>query len=223
MSKAKKALIFQGGWGGHTPKEVADQIKDMLEKESFEVDLYDHLDCLADGEALKKYDLIVPLWTMGEIKGEYVNNVCAAVEAGTGLAGCHGGMCDAFRNNTEWQFMTGSQFISHPGGDGTEYTVNFVGDSIFSEGLSDFKIASEQYYIHYDPSVKIYATTKVVIMDGPHGSGVDEIIMPVIYTKMWGKGKVFYTCLGHNYHVFDDCMEARETMRRGLVWAAKEE
>ena len=96
----KKALIFWGGWDGHQPELVSARFKRILESEGFEVECYDHMDCLADGEKLKTLDLILPVWTGGNIPGEYTRNVAAAVGTGVGMAGCHGGMCDAFRNDT---------------------------------------------------------------------------------------------------------------------------
>ena len=219
MIFVKKALIFQGGWDGHTPLETSLEYKKMLEPHGFEVTIVDNLEYLNDYEDLLTFDLIVPMWTMGEIGGEQRANVCKAVESGIGLAGCHGGMCDAFRMDTEWQFMTGSQWVAHPGNDGTPYMVNLIPGNEFTEGLQDFKVESEQYYIHVDPCVKVYATTTFPVADGPHVTN-GEVKVPVVYTKMWGKGRVFYNSLGHTYKVFD-IPEARELMTRGLLWAAK--
>ena len=141
---AKKALIFQGGWDGHDPRLVSARFGRILEAEGFEVEIYDTLDCLADREKLCGYDLIVPCWTGGEIPMEYTRNVSYAVGKGTGMAGCHGGMCDAFRLDTEWQFITGGQWVSHPGGDGVEYTVNVIhGANPLTEGIEDFPVTSE--------------------------------------------------------------------------------
>ncbi len=215
----KRALIVQGGWDGHEPVQVSQVFTKMLQEGDFEVEVYDSLDCLADGEKLKNYDLIVPVWTMGSIDPNYVNNVSAAVAAGVGLAGCHGGMCDSFRENVDWQFMTGSQWVAHPGNDGVEYVVNVSNDDYFTKGLEDFKVCSEQYYIHVDPAVKVYATTTFPVVDGPHAAN-GEVAVPVVYTKKWGKGNVFYTSLGHHADIFD-IPEAYTIMKRGLLWAAR--
>ena len=215
----KKALIIYGGWDGHTPKETGYLFKEILEAENFEVTITDTLDALNSYEDIVKYDLFVPVWTMGTISGEQCNNICRAVEEGAGIAGCHGGMCDSFRDSTQWQFMTGSQWVAHPGNDGTPYMVNLIPGNEFTEGLQDFKVESEQYYIHVDPCVKVYATTTFPVADGPHVTN-GEVKVPVVYTKMWGKGRVFYNSLGHTYKVFD-VPEARELMTRGLLWAAK--
>ena len=113
----KKALIIHGGWDGHTPKETAYLFADLLKAEGFDITISDTLDVLNDFESIRQYDLFVPVWTMGEISWEQETNICRAVEEGAGIAGCHGGMCDSFRNATNWQFMTGSQWVAHPGND----------------------------------------------------------------------------------------------------------
>jgi type 1 glutamine amidotransferase len=215
----KKALIFHGGWDGHEPVLVSGIFMNILTKEGFEVKVSDSLDCLADSEKLKEYDLIVPVWTMGTIDGQYVKNVCEAIAGGTGLAGCHGGMCDSFRENVDWQFLTGSQWVAHPGNDGVDYLVQVAANDYFTEGLKDFRVCSEQYYLHVDPAVKVHATTAFPTVDGPHAAN-GTVNMPVVYTKRWGAGKVFYNSLGHHADIFN-IPEAYEIMKRGLLWAAR--
>ena len=156
----KKALIFYGGWEGHHPSEVSQLFADMLISEDFEVTRTDNMDILDDAAELKKLNVIIPVWTMGEISKQRVKNICDAVESGVGLCGCHGGMCDAFRSNTTWQFLTGAQWVAHPGNDGVEYEVKLDKESYFTRGLEDFSLVSEQYYMHVDPSVKVYAVTE---------------------------------------------------------------
>ena len=192
----------------------------MLEQAGFEPEISDTLDSLADADKLLELELIVACWTMGEIDREYVKNVAKAVGAGVGLAGCHGGMCDSFRQNTEWQFITGGQWVSHPGGDGIDYIVNIAhGSSPITEGLSDFPVCSEHYYLHVDPAIEVLATTRFPIVSYYHISN-KPVDMPVAWTKYWGNGRVFYTSLGHHDDVFDKSPSAQELMRRGMLWAA---
>lgn len=217
----KKALIVQGGWDGHQPKEVSEIFSEILENENFQVETYDTLSVFEDVEKLMNLNLIVPIWTMGEIMPEQLKPILAAVENGVGIAGCHGGMCDSFRNSTEWQFMTGSQWVEHPGNDGVDFKVNILRskESPIIANISDFKVRSEQYYLHIDPAINILATTTFPIIEGPHSSN-GKVDVPVVYTKTWGKGKVFYNSLGHHADIFD-IPQARELMRRGFLWASK--
>jgi len=216
----KRALIVQGGWEGHDPLRTASLFSEILTAENFSVSISDQLSSFEDEALLQSMDLIVPLWTMGKLENEASANVGRALESGVGMAGCHGGMCDAFRENTEWQFITGGQWVAHPGNDEVEYRVEFRrGSSPITEGLADFTVKTEQYYLHVDPAVEVLATTRFPIVDGPHAAN-GPVDMPVVWTKRWGRGKIFYCSLGHQSTVFQ-IKESRELMRRGFLWAAR--
>ncbi|MFE4712517.1 ThuA domain-containing protein [Paenibacillus sp. NPDC056722] len=217
---AKKALIVWGGWDGHEPQQVSEVFAGVLRQEGFEVEVSDTLEAFADREKLLGLDLIVPVWTMGEISQELVDNVSAAVQNGTGLAGCHGGMCDSFRNNVDWQFMTGGQWVAHPGNDGVEYTVNIrQSSSPLVQDIADFSVTSEQYYLHVDPAIEVLATTRFPVAEGPHAAN-GAVDMPVVWTKRWGAGRVYYNSLGHHADIVE-LPPVKELMRRGLLWAAE--
>jgi type 1 glutamine amidotransferase len=214
----KKALIVWGGWDGHEPQQVAEIFGEQLTGLGFEVELADSLDVYTDAEKLAAADLIVPEVTMSEITKEQLDGLLAAVRGGTGLAGVHGGMCDSFRTQTEYQFMCGGQWVSHPGGI-IRYTVNVTdaADPVM-DGITDFEIESEQYYMHTDPSNQVLATTT---FSGAHG-GVDWIagcVMPVVWKRRYGQGRVFYSSLGHVAKDFD-VPEALTIITRGMQWAA---
>lgn len=212
----KQALIVYGGWAGHDPEGVAKVFEEILKEEGFAVRLSQSLEVFL--EDLTVYDLIVPIWTMDTLPPNAEQNVCDAVAKGTGIAGCHGGMCDAFRNHTTWQFMTGAQWVAHPGNSKVTYEVKLLDGEPLNEGLESFSVTSEQYYIHVDPAVHVLATTDFTY-PGPHmANGVATL--PVAFTKKWGEGKVYYNSLGHSRSVFD-LPQAREMMRRGFLWAAR--
>lgn len=215
-----RALITWGGWEGHEPDKVAALFAGMLTEAGMQVSVHDNLDCFDDAEALRGLDLIVPVWTMSEITRERAANVSEAVARGTGLAGCHGGMCDAFRKEVLWQVMTGGQWVAHPGGDGVRYQVTFTDRTHeTTEGLADFEVESEQYYLHVDPANHVLATTRAPAVDWyPSANGIVD--MPAAWTRAWGHGRVYYSALGHKANVIDHGT-AREMLRRGLLWAAK--
>jgi type 1 glutamine amidotransferase len=215
----RKALIVWGGWLGHEPEQVAGVFERTLKSEGFAVEVSDTLASFEDAEKLNDLHLIVPVWTMGEISDEQARAVCNAVANGTGIAGCHGGMCDAFRTSVEWQFMTGGNWVSHPGGDGVEYEVNIKqSSSPLVAGIKDFCVQSEQYYLHVDPAVEVLATTRYPTVTWYHAAN-GAVDMPVVWTKRWGLGRVYYNSLGHHADIFD-IPEALELMRRGFLWAA---
>jgi len=206
----KKALIVWGGWDGHEPGPVANIFAEQLGKHDVEVELADTLDALLDTEKLSGLDLIVPEWTMGEISREQLKAVLGAVEGGVGIAGVHGGMGDSFRQACEWQFMVGGQWVAHPGGV-IDYRVHIVDhDDAVTRGLDHFAMQSEQYYMHVDPSNHVLATTTFEC---------NGCTMPVAWKRMWGKGRVFYSSLGHVAKDFE-VAEALTIITRGMLWAA---
>ncbi len=215
----KNALIVYGGWDGHEPELIAQRFKGILEKEGLNVTLSDTLEAYADLEFLKSLHLIVPVWTGGKLSGELCGNVSKALASGVGMAGNHGGMCDSFRENTEWQFITGGNWISHPGGL-IDYKVDIVKNSSspIVEGIEDFQVFSEQYYLHVDPAVEVLATTRFPLATYYHSSN-KSVDMPVVWTKKWGHGRVFYNSLGHTDVIFEDAPASQELMRRGMLWA----
>ena len=207
----KQALIVQGGWEGHEPKEVADILADALRRHDFQVEIADTLDAFKNLDKLLALDLIVPEWTMGSIEKDQLEPLLKAVESGVGLAGVHGGMCDSFRNATQYQFMCGGQWVAHPGGAGVTYTVHICKDNPhpITDGLDDFTVTSEQYYMHVDPAINVLAYTLF-----------GDVKMPVVWTKKWGKGRVFYCSVGHDAEVTRQ-PEVLELVTRGMLWAAE--
>jgi uncharacterized protein len=206
----KRALIVQGGWQGHEPKQVSDIFAQALREKGFEVEVSDTLDSFRDGEKLKALDLIVPVWTMGTIEKEQLTPLLEAVTGGVGIAGIHGGMGDSFRQQTEYQYMVGGQWVAHPGGDGIHYTVNIIDHTDpITAGIEDFEVDSEHYYMHIDPANKVLATTDF-----------GTTVMPVTWKKMYGKGRVFYSSLGHVANIVA-MPPVLEMITRGMLWAAE--
>ena len=215
---AKKAVMVWGGWAGHEPRQCVDVFVPILEQEGFEVTISDTLDTYKDQDLMLAQDLIVPTWTMGSIDGDQEKGLLAAIESGVGVAGWHGCMGDSFRNNTSYQFMVGGQWVAYPDGI-IDYTVNITtADDPIVAGLSDFQMHSEQYYMHTDPGNEVLATTVLAGIES--APWVNGTVMPVVWKRQWGKGRVFYSSLGHVAKDFD-VLEAREIQRRGMLWASR--
>lgn len=214
----KRALVVWGGWDGHTPKASAELFAAWMKEKGFRVTISDSLDVYTDKRLMRRLDLIVPIWTMGEISQDQWLGLRDAVLNGASVAGFHGGMCDSFRNNTEYQFMTGGQWVVHPGNI-IRYKVNIapVRDPV-TRGLGDFWMKSEQYYMHIDPSNKVLATTT---FSGRHGNcpWVRGTVMPYVWKRTYGKARIFYSSLGHTVDDFK-APEALEIQKRGILWAA---
>ena len=213
---SKSALIVWGGWEGHTPERSARLVGELLEGHDFEVAIEATTEAFADA-ALGAFDLIVPAITMSRIEREELTNLLAAVRAGTGIAGFHGLMCDTFRNEPDYQFMTGGQWVAHPGNI-INYTVNVTRpDDPVMSGIGDFPYRSEQYYMHFDPSVEVLATTT---FKGDIFDEIEGVVMPVVWKRRFGKGRVFYSSLGHVAEEFQ-VPQMRTIFERGALWAAR--
>ena len=213
----KSALIVWGGWAGHEPKQCVDIFAPYLREQGYQVEIADTLDVYLDADKVHSLNLIVPVWTMGSIERDQEKGLLDAVASGVGIAGWHGGMADSFRDNTEYQFMVGGQWVAHPGGV-IDYEVNITKpDDPIVAGISDFKMHSEQYYMHVDPANEVLATTT---FGGEHAPWIEGTVMPVIWKRMWGQGRVFYTSLGHVAGDFT-VPEARTIVVRGMLWASR--
>ncbi len=212
----KQALIVWGGWPGHEPEQGAAILAGMLRDDGFEVKLATETAAFAD-PALSSLDLIVPIITMSSIEKAELANLEAAVRGGVGLAGYHGGMGDAFRNEPLYQFICGGQWVAHPG-DIIDYRVNISRpDDPVMAGLADFDYHSEQYYLHVDPANEVLATTTFT---GAHAPWLAGVVMPVVWKRRHGAGRVFYSALGHVASEFQ-VPEMATIIRRGMLWAAR--
>jgi type 1 glutamine amidotransferase len=213
----KSALFVWGGWEGHEPKQCTDVFAPLVREAGYEVEVRDTLDAYLDEAKMSSYALIVQCWTMGTITREQLAGLQKAVNSGVGFAGWHGGSGDSFRNECDYQFMVGGQWVAHPGGV-IDYSVTITNHTDpITAGLKDFKMHSEQYYMHTDPTNEVLATTT---FRGDAVPWIAGAVVPVAWKRTWGAGKVFYASLGHVAKDFE-VPEAREIVRRGLLWASR--
>ena len=233
--KGKKVIYVWGGWPGHKPKESVDFFVPWLKSEGAIVTVSNSLDIYTDKEIMSQVDLIIQNWSMGKINSEQFQGLLDAVIDGAGFAGWHGGMADAFRDNLEYQFLVGGIFLSHPGGF-VDFEVNIVdSQDPITYGIKDFSLKkTEQYYMLVDPNVKVLATTtfdqesyplyewrdnKMIESKDRKLTWITGNKIPVVWKKNYGKGRVFYSSIGHFLSDFD-VTEAFEIQKRGIRWAA---
>ncbi len=211
-----KALFTWGGWEGHEPKQCVDLFAPILESHGFEVEITESLDVCLDGDRLRSFDIIVPVVSHGTITIEQEKGLLSAIRDGVNIGGWHGGMADAFRNNPDYQYMVGGQWVAHPG-NVINYTVQITRpDDPIVAGIDEFPVRSEQYYMHVDPSNEVLATTT---FSGEHDAWIDGTVMPVVWKRRYGQARVFYCSLGHVAKEFD-VEETRTIIERGMLWAA---
>lgn len=214
----RRALVVRGGWDGHQPVAITDLFLPFLKEQGFSVETAEDLAVYEDAELLTATDLVVQCWTMGTITREQTAGLSAAVRAGTGLAGWHGGIVDSFRGELDYQRLTGGQFLMHPPGY-HDHTVRLLPEHASHPviaGLQDFTVHTEQYWMSTDPLVEVLATTTF-----PAGEIHDRpAVMPAVWTRTWGRGRVFVSTIGHKPDDFD-VPEVRTLTERGLLWASR--
>jgi type 1 glutamine amidotransferase len=212
----RKALIVWGGWAGHEPEAGARLVEAMLREDGFTVAVTDDYSAMG-GPDIADFSLVVPIVTNDEIEKDVVARLSNAVRAGVGLAGYHAALATSFRRSVEWHFLCGVQWVAHPGNIIDFYVDIARPDDPLMQGIRGFDYRSEQYYLHYDPSVEILATTTFT---GEHDPATAGVVMPVVFKRQFGAGRIFYSALGHVAAEFEH-PQMREVLRRGLNWAAR--
>jgi type 1 glutamine amidotransferase len=207
--------VVRGGWEGHEPVAATDRYAKFLSDQDYQVSTSDSLDAYLDD--LSGVDLIVQCWTMGTITAPQLAGLVAAVRAGTGFAGWHGGIVDSFRDQPDYHLLTGGQFIYHHK-EFVTYPVNPVASHDIVAGLGSFEVHSEQYYVHADPGNEVLATTDY--LPDPDRPEIGTPTMPVTWLRRHGAGRVFVTTIGHRLADLE-LPAVDEMIRRGLRWATR--
>lgn len=211
----KRALVVWGGMELHTPGRSAQVVRELLEAEGFAVTVTDDYEALG-ADDVGSNDLVVPVITDGTLAPERMARLIEAIRAGTGLAGFHMGLATSFRSSVPFRYAASCYWVQHPGNIIT-YRVDVAqGDHPIMAGIESFEHTSEQYYLNYDPAVDVLATTT---FSGEFHPWRKDVVMPVVFTTMHDRGRVFYSSLGHTA---DELVgPVREILRRGLLWAAR--
>lgn len=228
----RRALIVRGGWDGHHPVAATDKFRPFLSENGFEVRVEESNEVYADAAVMAETDLVVQAVTMSSISDAALTGLRAAVEAGTGLAGWHGGIADSYRGSSDYLQLVGGQFATHPGrhpderpGDERD---NYLDHTIeitdlgrrheITAGIDDFVLHTEQYWVLHDDLIDILATTTHPTQD--YHPWHRPIVSPAVWTRLWGAGRVFVATPGHTPEVLAD-PHVRTIVERGLLWAAR--
>ena len=228
----KRALVVRGGWDGHQPVEATELFLPFLEANGFEVRVEESPAVYTDASYLSGVDLIVQSNTMSSIEAAEFEGLRAAVEAGTGFAGWHGGIADSYRNNSDYLQMVGGQFASHPGKHPSERTGeqsdNYVPHTIemteaaathpITAGIGDFELVTEQYWVLHDDYNDVLATTTQAAREWDPWNR--PITSPAIWTRNWGAGRIFVSTPGHRVEILQD-PNVKTIIERGLLWASR--
>jgi uncharacterized protein len=220
MDSTRRAIVVRGGWEGHSPVEATERFIPHLEKHGFDVEVHDGPEVYADAEKLAGIDLVVQCYTQGEATDEQVLGMTAAVAAGTGLAGWHGGVVDSFRGSPDYLHLTGGQWAAHPGGF-VPYQVEVVPERADHEivaGLDRWDLDTEQYWVLTDALNDVLVTTTFEVKEETPWR--EPLTCPAVWTRQWGSGRVFVSTMGHKLDDLDH-PDVRLLTERGLLWASR--
>ncbi|POH66346.1 hypothetical protein C3B59_07895 [Cryobacterium zongtaii] len=227
------ALIVRGGWDGHHPVAATEMFLPFLAAHDYAVQIEESPEIYADAERMARFDLIVQSVTMSEISGDQVAGLRAAVAAGTGLTGWHGGIADSFRASADYLQLIGGQFATHPGKppadrvDGAQennyldYTVEMTPlgrEHPITTGLADFDLCTEQYWVLHDDLIDVLATTTHPAPDWEPWHR--PITSPAVWTRLWGAGRLCVSTAGHSPEVLAD-PNVRTIIERGMLWVTR--
>lgn len=233
QAQRKQALIVRGGWDGHEPVKTTDSFLPFLQQQGYQVRVEDSTKIYADAEYLSTVDLIVQVVTMSTIEPDELKGLINAIKNGTGMAGWHGGIADSYRNSADYLQLIGGQFAHHQAkgrpeelkGEASDnfvrYSVNIVPDQAghpIVAGISDFELETEQYWVLSDQYNDVLATTTIPARDFDAWSR--PVTCPAIWTRRWGKGKIFVCTPGHQLAVVDH-PSVRAIIERGMLWVTR--
>ncbi|MEV4755011.1 ThuA domain-containing protein [Micromonospora sp. NPDC049559] len=215
----RDAIVVRGGWEGHVPVEATELFIPFLRERGFAVEVHDRLDVYTDADRMSRVDLVLQCWSIGTVTDEQVAGLDAAVRAGTGLAGWHGGIVGSFHHN-RYQHLTGGLFVHHPPGflDHTLTVLPERAEHPLVAGIGTVRLHTEKYWVLSDPLNDVLAT--VTYEPEPDTPWREPVTLPAVWTRNWGAGRVFVSTVGHKV---DDLTvpEIRTITERGLLWAAR--
>jgi type 1 glutamine amidotransferase len=228
----RSALVVRGGWEGHQPVEATDRFVPHLEANGFSVRIEGSPKVYADAAYMAGVDLIVQCMTMSTIEKDELAGLTAAVANGTGLAGWHGGIADSYRNSSDYLHLVGGQFACHPPkaaeertGEQSDFFIPYrvtmrpeAADHPITQGIADFDLVTEQYWVLTDEYIDVLATTTLAARE--FDPWQRPVTSPAIWTRQWGKGRVFVCTPGHNLDVLEQ-PDVTTIIQRGLTWAAR--
>lgn len=228
----KRAVIVRGGWDGHQPVEATEFFLPFLSENGYDYEIFESPEVYLDEERMAATDLIIQCMTKSSIERDQTMGLRAAIEAGTGFAGWHGGIADSYRDSEEYLHLMGVQFAHHPGKHPDErigeQSDNYIphridilpeaADHPITAGIESFELETEQYWVLHDGLLDVLATTTLPKRDfDPWHS---EHVSPAVWTRRWGKGKIFVATPGHRVEVLEN-PNVKTIIERGILWATR--
>ncbi|NEA97929.1 ThuA domain-containing protein [Streptomyces sp. SID13726] len=181
----------------------------------FEVDASE--DPAALEAPLDRYAAVVFLSTSGEVLTPAGRaRLAAYVESGGGFVGVHAAACTEYA----WPYygeLLGARFDKHPAYQPGKALVEDHDHPSTRHLPAAWQFTDEWYDFRTNPraSVRVLASADESSYDGG-GMGPDH---PLVWCRDQGRGRVFYTALGHAPEAYED-QDFRAHLLGGINWAA---
>jgi uncharacterized protein len=202
--------------------ESEDIIEELGSANGFDVIITHKAEKYITPENLKNLDVII-FYTTGELplsneqKAAFLN----FIRSGKGFVGIHSAT-DTFYNWPEYGEMIGGYFDGHPWTQNDTVSINASDrkNPITKHWEESFKLTEEIYQFKEFNREKVTVTMSLDTANTDMTKkGVKAKEFPVTWLRDYGKGRVFYTSLGHRPEVWRD--QRYQTMIvNAMKWAA---
>ena len=173
--------------------------------------LYSNPDILDDKNLRDKYDIILAYnqEAYTNLTHKQRDGYLHFVRSGGPWVGIHSAS-DFLKNCPDYVRMVGGKFETHPPF-GEMHVKRVIGDHPILEGMDDFTTMDEFYHVADCP---LHDKEILLVSQSPK----EGKTRPVAWTRRYGKGKVFYTVLGHSKPSFEN-PDFQKLIYQAVRWA----
>jgi uncharacterized protein len=156
-------------------------------------------------------DVFVFYTSGGQFHPSQQEALAAMVAAGKGLVGIHCACIMGLPADRALYELLGCRYLSHgPGHHEGRHTIEIAADHPVTAGLGDFELFDEYYEFEL-------ADDKITVL--ARRTRADGVVIPVMYAREVGAGRVVYLALGHDMRAWGE-PSFRALVRQAMTWAA---
>lgn len=205
----KKILLYQGG--RYSSKDVSfKHFKNILT--DYIIDTFEDVQ-IFNSDKFFEYIAAIFYSQGGELTNKQEMNILEFIKAGRGFIGLHGASA-SFKSHSKYFEMLGGRFIEHKRVKSFK-VINIEKQHPITRGLEDFTVRDEPYRHEFSMSkdIRILAIGDYQDVDNPN-------LEPIMWTKSYGEGRVFYCSLGHRTNSLKSPI-FQKIIQRAVKWVIK--
>lgn len=213
LTSQKRVLILSmtAGWRHGNIETGVTTLKARFEKAGFVVEATEDRAAIT-ASYLSQFRAIVLLSTtadfLGASDGAPLQALMQFVAAGGGILGIHAAG-DGYRCGP-YQQLIGGTFRSHPG-NVREATCRTIGDHVAIVELPKSFQATDEFYLYYN-----FRESNKVLIECTSLDGKEQL--PIAWHRTYGKGRIFYSGLGHEEAYWSNEMMLDKHLLPALQW-----